>query len=466
MIALLGVGPLPAPGRTKVVAPGLRLEAFLRRLVADGQEVAVGELSFPGTEPSGSAEGAASYCAIPGGLGARDAVERWLAEVNPAAVVTQTEVAARLVAMSSWDGPLHVDFNGHPMAEREQQAAVHGSNAALAEQWLGVLPVLLRADHFSVCSESQRLALAGELGAAGRMNAENCAVRNLIVPISADVPYTEPFKLTDPDYLVKRGVPRDARIIFSSGGFNTWVDEESLFRGVDSVLGTDPNAWFVMTGGAIEGHVTVVFERFCERVAASPHRDRFLMLGWVPTTEWVDALLLSHVAVNMDRWSWEGELGYRTRLLGWMWAGIHIVTTSSNKFIDEFEKEGLLRVVGHVPHFVSEVRKALDIPKRTDLDQVHLLLRQKFMSQSNFIHLLQWCRDPKRAPDRQHGPVSNPLADLQRGFLDLATREREHAEVRKVAHDAAEMLLGSRAFDVYSKLKPDHLAALQRLRDL
>lgn len=468
-VILLGVGPLPSPTLEKVYAPGLRLEAFLEALRQGGHSVLLAEFSFGGSDvPHIPRHGQGIYAhrrLSPNMEEAAKQVDLLVGEYDADCMIALTDVGAVAAIRSGYKGPLHVDYFGHPMAERQQQASVHGSNASLAEQWISVLEALLRADRFSVCSLSQRLALIGELGAAGRLNSETCS-QEMIDVIPPTVPFFQPLKARQANYLENQGVPQGAKVIFSSGGYNTWVDEEMLFLGVEEALRNDPNLHFVSTGGAIDGHVKVVFERFQQRVHKSPVRERFHLLGWVTHDEMIDAMLGAHVAVNCDFASLEGELGCRNRLLGWLWAGLRVVTTVTSDSTRRLADQKILRTVGFRDwqQLAQALKEEAQKDRVTDLPRLHDFLKRKWSGKEQFNKLRAWAANPTRAADRLDAAiVSNPLADLQNRFLESAERNRHEQSIRKFARETAQTLLGSRAIRLFGKMNPD---ALKRLKEL
>ncbi len=457
-ILLAGAGPLPGPDLRKVYAPGLRLDAFRRALQDAGHSVYLAEMHFGGQAPE---DAPAPPAGLAGHLtlqedpaAAAEQITAWAAECSPEAAVALADSPSLAVALSGYRGPLHVDYFGHPMAERQQQAHVHDSDEALADQWLHVLPVLLRADRFSVVSPSQRLALIGELGAAGRLNSRTCH-HELVDVVPPAMPFAEPFSLREPGLLSRLGVPEDARTILSTGGFNTWFDEETLFRGLEMAMDRDPAIHFIATGGRIEGHVGVVFDQFQARVAQSRFRERFHLVGWVPHRDLEDLMLLCAVAVNCDRWSVEGELGCRNRLLGWLWAGLRVVTTVCSDSTRELVERGHVRPVpdGDPEALALALLRALAAGRPADSERLRQELQAQWPGEGAFQPLLKWLESPVPAPDRAAGDVTNPLADAQRRFH----RANEAAEL-------VDRLLGSSAFRILARTRPGIHALVKRLR--
>lgn len=471
-VLLIGVGPLPAPQHHRVYAPGLRLNAFLEALIRANCHVMLGELLFAGIENNDFSpkqeHGVIEHRRLGPSLEeATDQINSWTKQSPPDAVVALTDMGSMAVVQSDYTGPLHVDYFGHPMAERQQQAFVHQNNASLHEQWLSVLPVLLRADRFSACSNAQRLALTGELGAVGRLNAETCG-HEFVEIVPPTLPFNTPYQTKNPSFLKEKGIPESARVIFASGGYNTWVDEETLFKGIEKALKDDDNLHFVSTGGAIQGHVEVIYERFVQRINNSSVRNRFHLLGWVTQDELFDCMLTADVAVNCDRWSLEGEFGCRNRLYGWLWGGLRVVTTvSSDPTRDLVEqgwvvpiKDGDWESLGEA--LVTEANKG----RHQDLNEVQKTLRAQWGGENFFQELAIWANAPKPAPDRTDQPtVENPLTHLYKAFQKSAQLKSDHENLLAETQQLAQTLLGSRAMQLYLKLHPDLAEKLNKLKD-
>ena len=201
-ILIAGVGPLPDPHAERLYAPGLRFWSYAQALWNAGHQILVAEAFFDdaareaGNKPAVSADEAQTppptaiaqtrkeirrqHAQIPlqPDLAAQ-ALFTLTQQFRPEAVVVLTDVLALAAVRSRLPQPLYVDYNGDPMAERQMQGAVYDCDTALYDAWAYMLPVLLRADHFSACSNAQRFALMGQLAAAGRLNRHTCSI-NLI----------------------------------------------------------------------------------------------------------------------------------------------------------------------------------------------------------------------------------------------------------------------------------------------
>lgn len=417
-VLVAGVGPLPQAGLDRVLAPGLRLDTIVRALVADGHEVGIAEALFAETKDAASIAspaGVSHHVRVPA-----DSVDRFFSVVapfHPGAVVALTDAMASVAAEALEDIPLWVDWFGHPMAERQMANAVHDNDVSLKDAWWHVLTALLHADRFSGCSNAQRLAIVGELGAAGRLNAKTCGTE-LVHILRPALPFEKEFVRRPEPFLRGKRVPADARIVLFSGGYNTWLDEETLFKAVDEVLARDPRAVYVSTGGAIDGHVTVVFERFRHLIEKSAHRDRYVFLGWVGHEDFEQCTLEADVGVVCDRPTLEGELGCRNRLFGWIWGGMRAVSASlSENQRTDLEPNGLVRgtPLGNPLELAAAIAEELALGRFPEAEAAErrATLRRVCSPAACYAPLLEWVRDPVRAPDARD---ANPLKRAQREF--------------------------------------------------
>jgi len=430
-VLLCGVGPLPLGNPDRLYAPGLRLWGFARALLRGGLEVDVLEVQFGSGAASGtganlhrmrSIEDSPENNISQSDLGCQSAMRPpWLEATSTAlaqaplphlvseqlrrhpyqAVISTTDILNAACAQACETLPLWCDFFGHPMAERQSQARCFGSDDGLVHQWDYVLPALLRADRLSACSQAQRLALTGELGACGRLNrwTDGCSLVSALPPAAILTEFTP-----QPGALRGTRVPQNAFVVLWTGGYNTWADEETLFHALESALQRVPRMVFVSTGGAIGGHDEQTFRRFQQRVQASPYRDRYLFAGWVDTREVPGFYLEADGAINCDRPNLEGELGSRTRILEWVAARLSVVTTPVCELAQDLTQRDLVGVFapGNAGALADRIVQISECPQnetreRTEKARDYLL--HAYSPEQAYAPLVEWARNPERAPD-------------------------------------------------------------------
>ena len=350
-------------------------------------------------------------------------------------VVSTTDIMNLIAVTSRLPVALWLDFMGQPMPERQLLADVFGSDEGLRGQWEYVLPSLLGGDRFSVCSDRQRYMLLGELGAAGRLN-HHTARGNLVDVLL-------PFHLFGVKFHHTRDVLRgihvraDDFVVLWSGGYNTWADVVTLYEGLELAMAQHGAIVFVSTGGAIPGHDDRTYERFFRMVEQSPRRNRYKLCGWVPTEDVQNYYLESNIALNVDRWSIEGQVGYRTRLLDWILAGLPVVTTDLCELSHELAGHNYVTTfrIGD-PQDLSIRLAALAVDCAdaiTRTAKAREYLRERLDPEVALAPLAKWVANPEAAPDlpppEQRSNLAlwcpeNSLAHLQRATLTSGPRER------------------------------------------
>jgi glycosyltransferase involved in cell wall biosynthesis len=505
-ILIAGVGPTPQSQAERLHAPGLRLWAMTQILLAEGHHVLMVEAQF-GESAQRTEAGAGGEGNPPGeerlagdGIPITRVDLRWqratiplmpdaaaralrtLAHAfHPDALVTSTDVMALAATRSGLPQPLYVDYFGDPMAERQMQAFVHDSDDSLASAWAYMLPALLRADRFSACSVAHRHALLGQLSAAGRLN-RHTASADLVDVLPQGYSYERHIEPRGVFALRGTVVPEQAIVILFTGGYNSWLDEKVLFAAVEEAMTRDPAIHYVSTGGDLPGHNTVTFERFQGLLERSQHRGRYHFVGWVPTHCLADICEQCDMAINLDRSSLEAEFGLRNRLYLWMGCGVAVVSTAVSEEIAMFAAKNLIREVpcGDA-HSTAEA--LLELGHSRELrEQMSQRARRFITTEYTFERLMRplasWAKSPSLAPDRlaamgekmrngertfrppeddniaaaaaaeegdeKPAEVSNPLANAQRCFSDMATALEAERRARKELEERMAGLEGSR----------------------
>ena len=411
-ILLCGIGPLPVSNPDRLYAPGLRVWGFARAILAAGCTVDLLEVRFGKDTVAGTgarfhrlrldtAKIETTTEDLPSAP-PPELVARVLAASSYDAMVSTTDVMNDACALQKGDIPFWCDFNGHPMAERQSLAACYGSDEGIADQWDMILPSLLRGDRFSTCSDAERLALIGELGACGRLNrlTDGC---DGVVSLPPAAVFAE-FLTSTRNVLRPHIVPNDAFVVLWTGGYNTWSDPDTLAKGLVDAMQRESRIHYVSTGGAIEGHDDRTFARFKAAIESSSVRDRCHFVGWVATQDVSAYYRESDVAVNCDRRTLDGELGFRNRILDWVSAGLPVVTTdlcelthdlSGRGLIDTFEigdAQGLADCLVRLAHGQREALR-----ERAARGREYILDRH--CPERIYASLVAWVCAPERAPD-------------------------------------------------------------------
>jgi glycosyltransferase involved in cell wall biosynthesis len=328
----------------------------------------------------------------------------------PDCVVGITFLGALRATQLRTKAPLWLDIYGDQMAEMQAKAAVVRSDRGIATQ-LGFLRQVLRGgDAFSTCSGAQRHALLGQLAMVGRLNRATFGYEMAhVMPPGASLPER------CPDKGALRGAIVDpaATIALWCGGYNTWTDVDTLYRGLEMAMEADRRLHFVSVGGALAGCDS--YSRFEAMVAASPHRERFHLLGWRPASEVPAFYADADIGLTLDAACYEAELGTRTRLAEMMSFGLPIVTTLACElsYVIRDQRLGRTFAIGdwrQMAHHLNDLcqRQAhrLEIGRRA-----RSYVGEALSLEQTTAPLRDWVQAPTRAPDRR--PQTSDVFSLE-----------------------------------------------------
>jgi len=124
------------------------------------------------------------------------------------------------------------------------------------------------------------------------------------------------------------------------GGYNTWVDEETLFAAVEGAMAKNADIYYISTGGEIEGLDDSTYARFRAKVAKSEFKERFIFLGWIETAQIPSLYLSVDAGINVDLLCVETETGARNRINEMMKFGLPVITTLGSEIASEVGRAG------------------------------------------------------------------------------------------------------------------------------
>lgn len=364
--------------------------------------------------------------------------DEFMPEVIVAVNTYPSYIACKLKSLA----PLWADLNGWIMAEAQAQAYKMGSNDYL-EHYMEMESVILqRADKFSTVSEAQSLAVLGELAGTGRLNAESfgyefChAVRNgsevsahvgtQISQESVPVRTLEEVDASAAENLF-RDVPGNAFVLLWMGGYNTWVDEVTLFKGVEAAMRECEKLYFVSTGGEIEGLDNKTFASFRLLINGSPFRDRFIFLGWVETKLIPYIYKRANAGINIDRMCAETMTGARNRINEMMAFGLPVITTLGSEISYEVVRAGAGIGVksGRYDELAAAIKTMYSAWRSGASSMTYGEAGKKYIQdfcnyEKTLEPLLRWLENPRPAPDR--GMRRDGLSGGQWGRLSRGLR--------------------------------------------
>jgi glycosyltransferase involved in cell wall biosynthesis len=331
------------------------------------------------------------------------------------------------------EAPLWADVPGDPHAELE--AVSRASTEPLtperrAAAHAAFAPVLARADALSSVSAPQRLALLGQLGAAGRLHPGPPVHA---IPIAFDLPLPR---------LPPRPRHADEPLVIAlSGSANPWLDVPCLLAAFQAVQAQRPDTRFVITGGPIPGLPAPDWPTL--EAWAGRHPGQVQLTGWVPHGDLPGILGSAHVGVFADRpEGLEPELGDRTRALLCAWLGLDVVATDRSARMQDLAAAGCADAVpAGDPAALAGALLALAAQDRASERSARLVAHLDAGSAPGALAapLLRWVAAPTRVP-----PVPSPLALLtaERDRLQAALQDVHTSPTWRVLSRVHRALLG------------------------
>lgn len=414
-VLLVGMGPLPSPSAPRVSFPHLRVDGIRRLLLEAGHAVQT-VLLGAGSEREGVRVVDPSSPSLALVLGELQA------QFRPTRVISAGPfLPARVAAMAAAERlPLLVDVPGDPFAEAQAKDAQDPSARATLETVALWRPVLARADAFLAISTAQSMALHGQLGLMGRLaSAPLTHTWVRVAPVSYDFGAL-------PGAVAKGKDPGVPLRVLLAGGFNTWLDDESLLEGLHQAMGKLPQMEVRVTGGGIAGHHSATFERFKAGAMGGPFPERFLFHGWVPHAALPALTQECHVGVWMDRPGLEATLGSRTRALFYTHQGLAVACTPRCEMSRELATMGLVTPLKRGRP--DELAKALVRMGQRGVgaervEKTQAFLHRRYRSERALAPVLDWVGQAARLP--AHPDVQAQLAEelhRTRGQLEAVHR--------------------------------------------
>lgn len=286
---------------------------------------------------------------------------------------------------------------------------------------------LERGDFFLCASEKQRDFWLGQLAAVGRINPVTYDHNERMDSLIAVVPFgisDEPPRHTRP---VLRGtvpgIAQDDNVILWGGGIYNWFDPLTLLRAVDKLRGRVSNVRLYFLGlrhpnpDVGEMRMTADAMALADELGLTGTHV-FFNRGWVPYEDRQNYLLEATIGVSTHLDHVETAFSFRTRVLDYMWASLPIVATAGDSLADLIESEriGLTVPAGDVDALEDALFRLIDDEAlRTACRENLARIGPQFQWSEVLSPLLEFCRDPERAPDLCHPGTAAVVASPLRG---------------------------------------------------
>lgn len=423
-IVIFGAAPLPLSGDAVASGPSIRTWQFVRPIVDAGHRAVVYALR-PGCDEGG----VLSETEGPGGLRVFEVATNFLQ--NPEVTVERVAsfkpdaILGVGTILPVWAGvrlsnlaPVWADVFGDPIVELQAKAQLYPAQGVEDVQYhvyRMLTDVLRRADRLSALSNPQAHAIMGMLALAGRLDARTAAAPlTHVIPCGLDTQAQAPHVASHRDRArAKLGYRPDDFVVAWSGSYNTWMDGDALFEGIERAMRGEPRIRYLSTGGGQADYNSAVYDRFRERVQASPLRDRFDLRGWLPRTEAEFLQAAADVGINIDRWTREAVLGSRSRILHMLNIGLPVASTCICELTRDLrDAGGLFEFAVGDPGSLAELLAGLAREPGERLGQSAAVgrdfVRKRYAFEETMRECLEWVEAPRRAPDRPGGEDPNP----------------------------------------------------------
>jgi glycosyltransferase involved in cell wall biosynthesis len=325
------------------------------------------------------------------------AANAWLADARPAIVVDLYD-------------PFHLEQleQARDLGEAERRRVVFGTIDVLNAQ-------AVLGDTFLCASGRQRDMWLGHLAACGRVNPATYdadpTLRTLLRVVPFGVADEAPPAGAPALRGVVRGIGVDDEILLWGGGIYNWFDPNTLIRAVDKLRATRPKLRLVFMGVQHPNPVVKTMRAAVEAWELSNEleltdvhvffSDSFSS-GWIPYAERGRYLADATIGVSTHHDHVETAFSFRTRILDYFWAGLPVVTTRGDALAEVIERAGAGRTVdpGDVDGLASAINELLDDDAaRTSAAAASARLADDYRWSAVAQPLLEFCRNPYRAPD-------------------------------------------------------------------
>jgi glycosyltransferase involved in cell wall biosynthesis len=335
--------------------------------------------------------------------------------------------------------PLHLEQleQGRDEGRRGRVLAVQSATAVLNEQ-------LIRGDFFLCASEKQRDFWLGQLSALGRVNPvsydDDETLRKLISVVPFGVSEQPPVRTRPAIKGVVEGIGPDDKVLLWGGGIYNWFDPLTLLHAVDRLRRRRPDVRLFFLGLK---HPNPDIPEMRMAVAARELSDRlgltgtfaFFNEGWVEYDDRQNYLLDADIGVSTHLDHVETAFSFRTRVLDYLWASLPTVATAGDALAEliEHRRIGLTVPAGDVDALEQALARILDDDGlRATMSAGAGALGEEMTWPKVLAPLLEFCRQPRRAPDLLEPSVT---AGLRHDLTEVKERWRGLAYDLRTATD-------------------------------
>ncbi len=330
-------------------------------------------------------------------------------------VIFQGFVLHEFPQIADADVPVLVDiydpFHLEALTLRKDDPAIERFVTAKSD--ILVLNRQLERGDFLVCaSEKQRDFWLGQLAAVHRINPATYdhdeSLRSLLAVAPFGLPDAPPVKTDKVLRGIVPGIDEGDFLLLWGGGIYNWFDPLTLIRAVGEIAKEYEDVKLFFMGSAhpnpsvpkmkmagIALHLAEELGLLGTHVFFNP--------GWVPYEQRADYLLEADLGVSTHFEHIETAFSYRTRILDYLWAGLPILATEGDSLSQMVNQHGLGLVVPSedvdaVAQAIKRLRNDHDLYQSCKAN-VEALAPEMTWERS-LAPIVEFCRNPRRAPDR------------------------------------------------------------------
>jgi radical SAM protein with 4Fe4S-binding SPASM domain len=334
-VIVFGVSPLPIENEKRISGPGIRTWQFVKPLLDDQHQVCLISLRDQGAYFEDKPQHGLKIKNFEYHSLCEDKfkdmgfIQNLADQFNPDCVISISSFCTSEVA-AALNIPKPIWFDrGDLMAEAQLKSYNSQDDSIPGEFYKLEESVLSRADVLSTVSFPQKCAVIGRLGGAGRLNRLTLGYEFVyVIPCGID----DEMRQGKAEMLRGKLVDKNDFVVLWSGGYNNWVDVDTLFKGLETAISLNSRIKFVSTGGPIDGQDDFTYKYFLSLIQKSKYEKHFIMLGWLSHDSLPGIYLESDLGLNIDKNCYETLLGSRHRLLDWMKTGLPFLTTTPSEF--------------------------------------------------------------------------------------------------------------------------------------
>ena len=324
-----------------------------------------------------------------------------------------SDMVARFRQLASVEAALVID-GYNPILAEWLAVYSHRPLAEVRAQWTQRLEQqaapLYVGDFFICASERQRDWWLGQLEARGRINPATYQADPTLRQLVDVVPYGLP---GEPPVATRRmikdvweGIALTDKVVLWGGGLWPWLDPLTAIHAIHQLAASRPEIKLVFPGTRHPNPNVATMPTHLDAAKALAEQygltDRNVFFGdWVAYADWPNVLLESDVALTLHADSVETRLAFRSRVLEYVWAELPTVATTGDATSDLIAQYGLgVQVRPHDAEGVAAAIVALLDEDKAVRGPAFAQARAELNWERAVAPLLNFCRSPRRAPDR------------------------------------------------------------------